>query len=358
MGWPLRAPIYCYNSLMRYKFFASSYSTWEAMYEAIKEAKESIYLEMYIFKDDMSHFDFFALLKEKALAGLRVRIVLDSFGSSALSKESVDELRNHGAEVLFFSRLLHRIHRKILVVDQEVAFIGGVNFHQIARRWDDLAVRVRGRLVQSLISSFAKVYAECGGKDPLILSRNRRMFLNQTRTWLIEHFPISERYALKRIYKRKLAEAESHIVFVTPYFMPKRWFTALLHQAVLRGVRVDVLVPKHVDHYWADRVAYYFMFKLSKLGVNFFLLPRMNHGKAMIIDSKEAVLGSHNLDFLSFELNSEIGIFFKEKEAVDKLEEIISGWQKESELFQPRDYKPKILDYIVSPILRLFSKLF
>lgn len=343
---------------MQYKFFASSYSTWEAMYEAIKGAKESVYLEMYIFNDDMRRFDFLSLLKEKALAGLRIRIVLDSFGSSALSKESIEELRQAGAEVLFFSRLLHRIHRKILVIDQDTAFIGGVNFHQIARRWDDLAVRVKGKLVQSLISSFAKVYAECGGKDPLVLAMNRRILLNQTRTWLIEHFPISERFVLRRIYKKKLAEAESHIIFVTPYFMPKRWFTALLHQAVLRGVRVDVLVPKHANHYWADRVAYYFMFKLSKLGVNFFLLPRMNHGKAMIIDSKEAVLGSHNLDFLSFELNSEIGIFFKEKEAVEKLEEIIAVWQKESELFDAREYKPKILDYIVSPILRLFSKLF
>jgi cardiolipin synthase len=343
---------------MRYKFFASSYSTWEAMYEAMKGARESIYLEMYIFNDDMQRFNFLKLLSEKASAGLRVRIVLDSFGSSELSPQAVAELRDSGAELLFFSRVLHRVHRKILVVDLETAFLGGVNFHQVARRWDDLAVRVRGKLVLSITSSFAKVYAECGGRDPIILAQNRRIFLNRTRTWLIENFPISRNYALKNVYKKNMSEAKEHIIFVTPYFMPKRWFTTLLHQSALRGVRVDVLVPKKVDHFWPDRVNYYFMFKLSRLGVNFFLLPRMNHGKAMIIDSTKGVMGSNNLDFLSFELNSEVGIFFKDMDAVRKLEQIIVAWKAEAEPFNSESHRPRMLDYIISPILRLFFRLF
>ncbi len=328
------------------------------MFEAIEAAKESVYLEMYIFNDDVKRFDFLNLLTNKAKEGLRVRVVLDSFGSSDLSKEAVQELRESGAEIFFFSRFLHRIHRKILVVDEEVAFIGGVNFHQVARRWDDLAVRVRGKIVLAIIASFAKVYAECGGKDPVILAQNKRVFLTKTRSWLIENFPISKRFALKKLYKSKIAEAQSNIIFVTPYFMPKHWFIGALHQAVLRGVKVEVLVPKKGNHYLPDRIVYFFMYKLSKLGVNFFLLPRMNHAKAMIIDSVEGIVGSHNLDFLSFELNSEVGIFFKNKNAVDKLSEIIQGWKKEAVLFDPLSYKPKFLDYILSPVIRLFSRIF
>ena len=140
--------------------------------------------------------------------------------------------------------------------------------------------------------------------------------------------------------------------------MPRHWFIVALHQAVLRGVRVEVLVPRKGNHYWADRVTYFFMFKLSKLGINFFLLPQMNHAKAMIIDGKEGVMGSHNLDFLSFELNSEVGIFFKEKEAVDELQKIILAWKKETILFDPHDYKPKFMDYVLSPIISFFVKLF
>jgi cardiolipin synthase len=343
---------------MRYKFFASSYSAWKAMFESIKEAKESIYLEMYIFNDDVKNFDFLELLKNKARDGLRVRMVLDSFGSSDLSKEAVDELRESGAEVFFFSRFLHRIHRKILVIDEATAFIGGVNFHQTARRWDDLAVGVRGRLVPAIISSFAKVYAECGGTDPHILAQNKKVFLTKTRTWLVENFPIRKRFALKKLYKEKLATAKNNIVFVTPYFMPKHWFIGALHQAVLRGVKVEVLVPKKGDYFWPDRVAYFFMDKLSKLGVNFYLLPRMNHGKAMVMDGEEGIIGSNNLDFLSFELNSEVGIFFKDQEAVNKLRNIIEDWKREAVLFEPDTYKPKFLDYILAPILALFSKIF
>lgn len=342
---------------MRYKFFASSYSTWQAMFEAIKSAQESIYLEMYIFNDDMQRFDFLNLLKEKASAGIRVRVVLDSFGSSELSKEGVAELRASGAEVYFFSRFLHHIHRKILVVDEEVAFIGGVNFHQVARRWDDLAVKVRGKLVLSITSSFAKVYAECGGQDPRILAENRKIFLPKARTWLIENFPISKNFVLKKIYKKNIGEAKSNITLITPYFMPKHWFIGALHQAVLRGVNVEVLVPKVGNHFIADRIAYFFMFKLSKLGVKFFLLPRMNHAKAMIIDGNEAILGSHNLDFMSFEYNAEVGIFFKEKEAVTELAGIIEGWKKEGELFDSGDYKPTFLDYLLFPVIRLFFRI-
>lgn len=328
------------------------------MFDAINGAKESIYLEMYIFNDDVKHFDFFSLLKNKAKEGLRVRIVLDSYGSLKLSKEAVEELRESGAEVFFFSRLLHRIHRKILVVDEGIAFIGGVNFHQIARRWDDLAVRVKGKLVLSIIASFAKVYEDCGGRDPVILAQNRRVFLTKTRTWLIENFPVSKRFALKKVYKKNLSDAKSNIIFVTPYFMPRRWFEAALHQAVLRGVKVDILVPRATELHFVDRVGYFFMFKLSKLGVNFYLLPHMNHAKAMIIDGTEGIVGSHNLDFLSFELNSEVGIFFKNKEAVNKLRAIIDGWKKDAVLFDAENYKPKLLDYILSPVIRLFSRIF
>ncbi len=342
---------------MSYKFFTSSVLTWKAMFVSIQEARESIYLEMYIFQDDMPNFNFLNLLKEKAESGLRVRIVLDSFGSSKLSKGSIIALRVAGAEVYFFSNLLHRIHRKILIVDERVAFIGGVNFHQIALFWDDLVVQVKGRLVHSIIKSFAKVYVLCGGTDPILVAQNKMILLDTTRTWLIEHFPTINDLGIKKIYIKKISEAHNNITLVTPYFMPKRWFTTLLHQAVLRGVKVEVLVPKVTNHFIVDRVGYFFMYKLSKLGVDFHLYSKMNHAKLMIIDSKEGIVGSHNLDFLSFELNGEVGIFFKEWNTVKKLMNIVADWKKDSVLFDPSSHKPKLFDYILSPMIRIFFRI-
>ena len=340
---------------MRYKFFSNSEKAWEAMFEAIKSAKESVYIEMYIFMDDMSDFNFIKLLQEKAKNGVRVRIVLDSFGSGDLKIETINNLKEAGVEVLFFSHFLHHTHRKVLVVDEKTSFIGGVNFHQSTFYWKDLVIGVKGKiLLRHIVRSFAKVYADCGGKDILILQKDKKIIFRKMNSWLVEHFPISRKFSLKKLYRDHLGQAQKNIILITPYFMPKRWLIGLLHQAVLRGVKVEVLVPKDTDYLIIDRVNYFFMFKLAKLGVNFYVEPEMNHAKVMIIDLKEGLVGSNNLDFLSFEFNSEVGVFLKDLNAVRKLSEIAEEWKKEATFFDFRTYKPKFWDYVFSPFIRLF----
>lgn len=343
---------------MFYKFYTSSFRTWQAMYEAIRHAEESVYLETYIFLDDLHKFNFLELLAEKARAGVRVRIVLDAFGSLGLPKAAIARLRESGAEVFFYSDLLHRIHRKILVIDEGTAFIGGVNFHQVALKWGDLTIKMRGPLARSVLRSFAKVYAECGGRDPQVLHENKKLVFDRTRTWLVEHFPGGRGATLKRIYKKALSGAEREVILVTPYFMPKRWFVRALHQAALRGVRVEILVPKVSNHVLANAIGHFFMHRLSLLGVRFYLEPGMNHAKCMLVDGREGLVGSNNLDFFSFELNAEVGVFLKEPEAVRKLAEIIALWKQDAVLFDPLRYRPKILDRVLAPLVRLCSRLF
>jgi len=342
---------------MQYKFFTKSETVWQAMFETIKLAKESIYLEMYIFQDDMEKFNFTELLIEKAKQGLRVRVILDSFGSSKLSQNALHSMKEAGVELLFISYFFHRTHRKILVVDNTIAFIGGVNFHQSAKLWNDLVVKVKGPFVKRIVKSFAKSYVECGGKDPLIFSESKKTFLHKTHIWLVEHFPHRKKFFLKIIYKKYLNQAEDNVILVTPYFMPKRWFIALLHQAVLRGVKVEILVPKNTDHSLIDRVNYFYINKLAKLGVNFYLEPEMNHAKVIIIDAKEGIIGSQNLDFLSFELNAELGVFFSDLATVGKLVNITDNWKKDAIPFDLKDYKPNGLDYFWAYLFQFFARI-
>ncbi|MEI6042443.1 MAG: phosphatidylserine/phosphatidylglycerophosphate/cardiolipin synthase family protein [bacterium] len=349
---------------MRYKFFANSQKSWQAMFNAISVAKKSVYLEMYIFQDGMVEFDFLKLIKQKASEGLRVRIILDSFGSSNLSKKAVMEIRESGAEIFFLSYLFHRTHRKILIVDEQVAFIGGVNFQQSSSLWNDLVVQSKGKLVSVIIRSFAKSYVECGGLDQSIISLSKRNNVHRKiprirkkmHDWIIEHSPVKNRFRLKKIYTNHLSKAKKDIVLLTPYLIPKRWFIGLLHQAHLRGVNVEILVPRDTDHYVIDRINYYYMCKLSKLGIKFYLEPKMNHAKIMVIDSKDAIIGSNNLDFLSFEFNSEIGIFFKDPHAILKITKIIDVWKKESVFFDPGSCKMKWFDYVLFPVISLFLR--
>lgn len=366
--------IIVYNiPIMHYKFFANSQKSWKAMFDSILLAKKTIYLEMYIFQDDIIDFDFLKLLKEKSREGVKVKMVLDSFGSHNLSKVAVSEIRESGIELFFLSYFLHRTHRKILIVDQSVAFIGGVNFHQSASLWNDLVVRVKGRLVNSITKSFAKVYAECGGKDVLILQSSKKGLKHggsirknkiikvkevkeKVQAWLIEHSPVKNRFNLKKLYQKHLSEAKESILIVTPYFMPRRWLIGALHQAYLRGVDVEILVPLNTDYYVIDRVNYFYINKLSKLGIKFSLETQMNHAKITVIDSKEGIVGSNNLDYLSFELNSEVGIFFKDQVALNRILKIIEGWKRNTVIFDAKVHKRQWFDYILAPLISLFSR--
>ncbi|OGI95742.1 hypothetical protein A2917_00270 [Candidatus Nomurabacteria bacterium RIFCSPLOWO2_01_FULL_42_17] len=340
---------------MNYKFFTNSEKAWEAMFRDITNAQKSIYLEMYIFQNDMEQFNFFNLLKEKAQKGLQVKIIIDAFGSVWLKSSAVSELKKAGIEILTLSYLLHHMHRKVLVVDERIAFIGGVNLYQTARFWNDLMVRIKGNLVKKVVMSFAKSYTNAGGKDPMLLSKNNRRTRTKMDTSIVEHHPFKKKFHFKGMYKKYFNQAEKNITLITPYFLPKRWLAAALHQAVLRGVRVEVLVPKNAGNFMIDRVNYFYIYKLSRLGIEFHMEEKMNHAKAIIIDQREAMVGSQNLDFWSFDFNSEIGIFFRDAKAVSKLCYIASEWKKDAVLFDYKIHKPKWFDYIMSPIINLFS---
>ncbi len=328
------------------------------MFEAISGAQKSIYLEMYIFQNTIEDFDFFSLLKEKAQQGLRVRIILDSFGSISLPNSAMDELKEAGVELLTLSYLLHRMHRKVLIVDEEIAFIGGVNIYKISRFWNDLVVRIRGRLVPKVVKSFTKAYINAGGKDPILLAKNSQTSSTDINARVVEHYPVGKKFHFKKIYLQYLKRAEKSIVLITPYFMPKRWLGAALHQAVLRGVNVEILMPKNADHFIYNRVNYFYIYKFSKLGIKFYMEENMNHAKAMIIDNKEAMVGSQNLDFLSFDLNSEVGVVFKDPKAVSDLSAIAEEWKQSAVLFDGKIQKPKWFDYILSPLISLFAFIF
>lgn len=342
---------------MKYKFFTSSKDTWDSMYEAVRKAEKSVYLEMYIFKND-TKFDFVGLLKDKAQNGVNVKVILDSFGSLNLSRQDVKELKASGVEVFFLSHFLHRMHKKILIVDEKVAFLGGVNINKDAMDWQDLAVMIKGPLVKYIVRVFAKDYKYAGGVDVNVLSKIKKIKIaNKIEDWVFEHFPAIKKFNLKKIYEENFLRAEKEIILVTPYFVPKRFLVGLFHQTILRGIKVTILVPENTEYYFLNKANYFYMARCAKLGIDFQLMSQMNHAKVLLLDGKEAMVGSQNLDFLSFNLNSEVGVWFQEKDTVVKVKEIIEKWQSESKVFKPQDYKLNLFDRILAHILNFFVML-
>ncbi len=343
---------------MNYKFFTNSEKTWEAMFKSISGAQKSIYLEMYIFQGNIGKYNFSKILAEKSSEGLQVKLVLDSFGSLSLNNLEISEMKKSGVEILFTSYLIHRTHRKILIIDEKYAFMGGVNIHKKSQWWNDLSVRIRGKLVKNIVESFIKSYINAGGNDSVLIEKKRKNVLVEVNAWIIEHSPIKKIFNLKKIYKYHLGKTEKRIVLVTPYFMPRRWMQALFHNAVLRNIAVDILIPRETDHFIIDRVNYFYMYKMSELGVNFYMEKDMNHAKLMILDEDECMVGSQNLDFLSFDYNSEVGVFFKDQKVASVLIDITEKWKKDSVLFDHKKHKPQWFDYILSPFIKVFFRIF
>ncbi len=339
----------------RFRFYTTSNKAWSAMLSAISLAQRSIFLEMYIFEEDTKGFDFISELERKAKEGVKVVLILDSLGSYDLKAASIDRLRIAGVEVLFFSHFWKRTHRKLLIVDEYMVFIGGVNISRHFAPWRDLQVRLSGtRFARNALMSFRKVYLSLKGKDPYLLSLKQTPTLLRAKLWFIEHGVHAKRNTLRNYYEQHIDAATKNIILVTPYFIPRRWLIAHLHTAILRGVKVTVIIPKETDHAIIDRVNYRYLSLFQNMGASCLVSNTMNHAKAMLIDDKYAIVGSQNLDALSFEHNIEGGVFFEEKRMVEQLAAIIDTWKKEAKTL---DHLPRFrwYDVLVALLLPFFE---
>lgn len=345
---------------MKYNLYTTSHKAWDAMFAAILGAKKSIYLEMYILADDtVKTHDFFSLLKKKAKMGLEVAIIADSFGSHALTYKSIKEIKESGAEFIFFSHWLKRSHRKILVVDQNIAFLGGVNIKEGSRDWRDLQIKIAGAPAKMLLKSFANSYYRAGGRKDSIVRFAYEPISKKIKNWVLDNWPnTNKKYNLNRYYQEKISNSRDLLQIVTPYLLPPRWLLIAIDDACRRGVRVEMMIPKNTDIKILDRMNFINVCRLTKVGVKFYVGDSMNHAKIMMIDNKEVAIGSQNFDILSFRVNYEAGMFSKQKNLVEDVVVILNKWKNESVLFDLKARSMSFLDKILFSILRIFYPIF
>lgn len=339
---------------MKYELYTTSSKAWDAMIDSIDKAQKSIYMEMYIFSPDtVKTHDFIGKLKAKAKSGVSVVIVADAYGSNVLKNKIEKSFHNLKIEFIFFSHWLRHIHRKVLIIDEKLAFIGGVNIGKRFQHWNDLEIKLHGKIVKRILKSFAYTYLMAGGKNTKILDYRKKKHIAKLKFWLIEHWPIKNIYTLKKHYTEKITGAKKSIQIATPYFTPPRWLISLLDDAIRRNVKIEIIIPKKVDWKIMNLLNYRYIRSLHLLGINFYLSKKMNHSKLLIIDNEEVLIGSQNVDMLSFRLNTEIGIFSKEKKLLKNILTIFDEWKNDSLVFRPHRYKMKILDYILFALMKI-----
>lgn len=330
---------------MRYRFYANSERAWNAMREAIVEAKETIYWESYIFIDDDLGRDFLGTLKDAAARGVRVKLILDGMGSFNVFSPFAGDLKANGVEVLYFNRFLRwwnperlrmgfftRTHRKLLIVDGLVGFVGGVNVGRRYKRWHDLHLMVRGNVVRSFVRSFAKLYRMCGGRDRIVVPPRAMTAMDAV---FLDHWPAARKNILKQYYKKACAAAHMRIVIATPYFVPHYWLMKLLRKAVQRGVAVEVILPQSTDVRLLDLANKVFAGLGSAAGLRFFFVPEMIHAKALLVDDREGMVGSNNIDARSFDYNVESSMSFRDEGMVKDLRNMLEHWKAIAKPYAP-----------------------
>lgn len=337
-----------------FSVYSTSQEAWDAMYTAIKEAKKSIYLEVYIFIDQGVGTDFLNIMEERSKGGVNVKIIVDALGSSfSFSKKRLQTLKDAGVDLRFFQErkqwyrglwrmLFSRTHRKILIVDEQLGFIGGVNIDHRMKDWLDMHVQIVGKPVRSLLRAFAKSYIICGGDKSEVSHLLKYAF--RVKGDEVEfiyddgNMPYSK---VRRTYTQALFKARERVILFSPYYFPDKDFLYALWMARKRGVKIDLLIPFRSDLRIANYAAYAWFSFMSFLGVKIHFTKKMMHGKGVVVDDTWAMVGSSNIDHTSFYDNYEANVKIKDRPTVRKITETLERWVKDAVPFVDKRWEKR-----------------
>ncbi len=308
------------------RFYFEPQDYFAAWQERVRAAVRSVDVEMYIFQDDAVGQPFAELLAIKAQQGLKVRVLYDSVGSREASEGLWFMLEENGVQVQEYHpvfplprKLRRRDHRKILVVDSEVGFLGGFNL--MAANWRDAGVQMTDpRLVGHLQTIFD--FSWEGRRQVLrSLSRARRLRWGENGLHLVPSFGLRRLNLIRQEYLAAIVHAEQRIDLANAYFVPDRGLLRALRRASKRGVEVRILSTGPSDVPQARWASQFFYSRLLKDGVRIFeFQPRMMHAKTAVVDRSWFTIGTANIDHLSFFHNLELNLVGREEAAARQLE--------------------------------------
>lgn len=292
---------------------------YDAMLTAIDGAQERIYLESFIWKDDTVGREFKERLARKAAAGVAVYVIFDGFGNAVVPRAfktfpaPIHALEYHAMRQAWHvldPRRFVTNHRKLLVVDGHIGFLGGFNLGALYRtEWRDTHVALEGPAAADLAHAFVQFWNAHGPRRDRIRWREPRRFVSSIQLWGNDALRLT--FPIRNMYLAAFDRAERHIFLTNAYFLPDPALLAGLKVAAARGVDVQVLVPWRSNHAVVDWVARGYFEPCLRAGIRVFgYRAAMLHAKTCTIDGQWTTIGTANLDRLSgvgnFELNAEL----------------------------------------------------
>ncbi len=298
------------------------------VFQAIEKAQRQVCLEYYIFRDDETGWSLAELLARRSREGIGIYLIYDHYGCLSTSSQFWKFLRKHGVQVRPFHPLqlfsiglyLHRDHRKLVLVDQEIAFTGGLNvgdeYRGVLKKkpkgWRDTGIRIRGPIVWPMSQAFWESWRICGGNEMTRYpSGMAKAEIAKEDVLLLPLFSSSRESmrSLRHLLQYSIVSARQSIHLTMAYFIPTREFLRLLVRAARRGVEVKIILPGQSDLRVVAYVSRTYYKTLCLAGVRLYhYQPRVLHAKTMIFDGTWSIVGSANLDARSLNYNYECGV--------------------------------------------------
>ena len=345
-------------------------------------------LEYYIVNSDEIGNEIKDILIKKALEGVKVRFIIDKVGSSSLKRSYIKDLKKAGVSVVMYSYFLapllkvintqinYRNHRKIVVIDGQVGFLGGINIgdEYLGRNkkfgyWRDTHLMIKGDFVLALQAVFLDDFItiekannsytfydkEFDKYFPENIVAKERVLMQ-----LVKSGPDSTFPAIMQSILKMIMTARENIYITTPYFVPPSSIIEALRIASLSGVDVKIIFPEKSDHFMVNKASKSYLAELMDCGIEVYFYDKSSfiHSKTMTIDGKICTLGTANMDIRSFELNYEINTVIYDKDITCKLDALFFEDLLKSRHFKIEEYeKSTKFDKFIEGVTRIFSAL-
>lgn len=354
------------------EIFTDGKSKFDSLIRDIENARDSVNIQYYIFESDNIGTRIADLLIKKAKEGVKVRVIYDHVGSFHVRKKFFRRLSEAGVEVhpffkvnfpLLGYRLNWRNHRKIVIIDDKIGYIGGMN---VADRyidggkfdtWRDTHLRITGPGVTSLLYSFAVDWNFMG--QPIIDQKvpGENTGNGNVGLQLISSGPTNQWNNIELMFHKAISNANQRVYIETPYFLPTEGLLKALVTAALSNVDVRIIMPYKTDSAILRYASFSYITECLRAGIKFYLYkPGMMHSKVIIIDNEMTSIGSTNFDFRSFEHNFEANMFLYSAEINQKATEHFLRDQMASLRVEPAKWKRRpMMKKLAESVLRLLS---
>ncbi len=347
------------------KLYSYGRELFDAMLEAIDTAQESIYLETYIWKDDAVGQEFQEHLARKAEEGVEVSVIFDSFGNLVVPRSFKSSF--HPAIHVLEYRAMRRPwqlldprrysldHRKLLIVDGTISFIGGYNLGALyATEWRDTHLRLSGPGAAELARAFIGFWNRFCSPNEQITRQYHHKF--DALITVSQNQAMRASFPIRDMYIAAIDEAEQSILLTTAYFVPDHMLLDALKAAVSRGVDVRVLIPWESNHVVADWIAHSYFTYCLQGGIRIFgYRYTMLHAKTCTIDGQWSTVGTCNLDRLSLVGNYEINVAVYSAEFARQMsalfaEDTAERFELTMEQWKSRPWFNKVSERILAPL--------